>query len=749
MNYRRKLLPVILLLLGNILAIFIFLNFERSCNTDDDDLLEYANEIGDEIKKNITEEFDNTKRVVDNLKDSIEKRYSNSYDLFADTIRLKQELSQICVRAKHINGIEIGYENNREGDKNVFTVIYSHKINDSVECLNTNYVYADSIENCEEHTWFEPVLEKNNSEWVGPYLGAVGKKRFISYSASLQLLDSAFSNFHRKFVVSVDYSTTELYLFLNSIKSSRIGYPYILDKKGRFIAHPDNETKTLNSIAHLNNDKMLVSFADAIKNYDFSKGIDQIDPRDFYHENTVSKDKCWEMIFPLNINDWLLGFSVTDHQIISSPKFFNSQRNTYTLYALLFFMLVLITELLLIKRFIKETKMFLRLCSYAVSIALLIQLFFTFNYCLRYPIIELSDMELNKTAMLKDKIVANKSEEFYEMQNYDRWNFAMLLDNSRVEDFMDIFCQNNKKKIFSDLTKIPTGLYIQTIKFLDSHGAKLTGYVWQVCAQNSNGCGIIFPDAESCSMSLTDSQAVWQPNGTKAMFFRWYFAIEIREPFNYRVYPFDCNNLWIRLWSKDFDKNTLLTPDINSYLLFHPSFNPGIDKDIVVPGWNIEASYFSYKEKNYNTNFGANMDLTKSSFPELHYNIMLKRNHLDPIITRIIPLLVLLIMAFAILHMSKMKDALNVTIACSGLLFVAVFEHINLRKSLDMPGVMYMEYFYFTTYAFLLMVSVSGTINKKLATRFPNSILAGNFLKLLYWPLVLFLLLVFSVITFY
>ena len=118
---------------------------------------------------------------------------------------------------------------------------------------------------------------------------------------------------------------------------------------------------------------------------------------------------------------------------------------------------------------------------------------------------------------------------------------------------------------------------------------------------------------------------------------------------HYTEFPFDRQSVWIRLWHKKFSSNTVLVPDFKSYDSLNPRSLPGLERDIVLLGWEPERSYYDIREGRYNSNFGQSDYLSRNSMPELYFNIEVRRNFLNPFISHLFPLTVVLLMLFSII----------------------------------------------------------------------------------------------------
>ena len=84
----------------------------------------------------------------------------------------------------------------------------------------------------------------------------------------------------------------------------------------------------------------------------------------------------------------------------------------------------------------------------------------------------------------------------------------------------------------------------------------------------------------------------------------------------------------------------------------------------------------------------------------------------------------------------------------AALFFVVVVSHINLRASLAARGLVYLELFYFVMYAAILVVGVNSLLVAS-PNRVPLIHYRDNLIvRLLYWPVILAILLVMTIITF-
>lgn len=302
---------------------------------------------------------------------------------------------------------------------------------------------------------------------------------------------------------------------------------------------------------------------------------------------------------------------------------------------------------------------------------------------------------------------------------------------------------------------VPTGLFVQSITFISANDVRLTGYIWQKYHEvlhDGLHKGVVMPESESAEIkkAYADSQDHSQRIG-------WVFQVVLRQQFDYSRYPFSRENVWIQLWHQDFIRNVVLVPDLEAYKLTSPSALPGLLEALVLPGWDIENTFFSYRCQSYKTNFGLNDYSGLTNFPELYFNILIKTELTGPFVSHLLPLSVVFVLLFIILRLTPRENkelelfgfsTINVVTACAGFFLVVVFSHIGLRKELPAEGIIYLEYFYFASYASILFVA----INAFLFSHTDNYLIhyKDNLIpKLLFLPVSQFALLAATCYTFY
>ena len=303
--------------------------------------------------------------------------------------------------------------------------------------------------------------------------------------------------------------------------------------------------------------------------------------------------------------------------------------------------------------------------------------------------------------------------------------------------------------------KIKTGIYIQSLKFFNSSEVDITGYIWQryqdgihdTIKPGPSEVGFVLPEQVNSGNSITPREVYREHiNGEEVI--GWYFEATIRQPFEYKLYPFDHKTVWVRMWHNLFSKNIVLVPDFEAYTSTDPNKIFGIEKNIVMGTWNRENTYFDYKHSSYDTNFGISDYIGQTNFPELHYNFVIKRKFENAFIIYLLPVLLVATLLFAaLLTVSKKPDLVSMhgystsgfIGACSALFFVVMLAHIQLREQFSGSGIVYMEYFYILMYAYLVVAVVTTYMFSMGIAKWLTVIHYRDNLipKVAYWPMTL------------
>jgi hypothetical protein len=321
---------------------------------------------------------------------------------------------------------------------------------------------------------------------------------------------------------------------------------------------------------------------------------------------------------------------------------------------------------------------------------------------------------------------------------------SQLLDRDAVEQFLLANGARDRNGARRPLIRVPTGVYIRSIAFQSSTDVMVTGYVWQRYTDGVHdgiARGFSLPEAETTQGNQITELYRTKTAGEERI--GWQFAAKLRQHFSYSRYPFDRQEVWMRVRPAEFRPDIVLVPDFDGYPIMNPAALPGLTRELVLPGWQAQGSFFDYRLHAYTANFGLRTFRALEDSPELYFNVALRRLFIGPFVSSIVPLSVAVAMIFAVLVISTRRDkssslfgfsAESSLRSAAALFFVVSFQHVALRNSLASPVLMYFEYFYFTVYIAILLVSINAILfAAQLGVRFVEH--RENLVpKLLFWP---------------
>lgn len=343
--------------------------------------------------------------------------------------------------------------------------------------------------------------------------------------------------------------------------------------------------------------------------------------------------------------------------------------------------------------------------------------------------------------------------------NHYKLPVSQLINDASADAYLKYnWLEQPQAKASSEpMLKLKTGIYIQSLKFFNSTEVNLSGYIWQRYQDGvhddikpvKGDIGFVLPEQVDSGSSI-EPKEVYRHRSENLETIGWYFEATLRQPFKYTNYPFDHKTVWVRLWPKDFSRNIVLVPDYQAYKATGLEDIFGIEdgESLVLGTWERENTFFDYKPSKYNTNFGIDNYIGQEGFPELYYNIVIKRKFANAFIVHLLPLFLVSALLFAtLLTVSEQpeiadKHGFNTSGmigVCSALFFVVLLAHIQLREQFAGSGIVYIEYFYFLMYAVLVITAANTYLFCTQTASWLKFIHYNDNLipKVVYWPLVL------------
>ena len=306
--------------------------------------------------------------------------------------------------------------------------------------------------------------------------------------------------------------------------------------------------------------------------------------------------------------------------------------------------------------------------------------------------------------------------------------------------------------------RIPTGVYLQSFEFLSSNNVEMSGFVWQKYGPeipDSVQRGIVLPEQLADAYEPTEAWRV-ERDGVEEI--GWYFSGTFRQNFDDSLYPFDRQDIWLRIWASEPVSGVLLTPDFAAYRDLSPETLPGLDTGFVYGGWVPLRAHFSYDLLDYNTDFGLDYGFSDAPAPELYYNLAVARDAFDPLVEHLILETAIAILLFFLLvlmaYEAETQQRLGLTVfdlivASGGLLFAVILDHNAMRNAIESQQITYLEYFPLVLSVFIVLVVLSAVLRVQ-HWRVPLLGYTGDLVPVVaYWPALLGTLLVITLLVFF
>jgi hypothetical protein len=307
--------------------------------------------------------------------------------------------------------------------------------------------------------------------------------------------------------------------------------------------------------------------------------------------------------------------------------------------------------------------------------------------------------------------------------------------------------------------RIPTGIFLQSFEFLNSNNVEIAGFVWQTYGPDIPEHimrGVVLPEAVQEAYQAQEAWRVEGDDGTEQI--GWYFSGKFRQNFDYGLYPFDRQDIWLRIWSPEPTEGVLPVPDFGAYRDLTPRTLPGIDTQFVYGGWDPLSSEFSYDLVDYNVDFGLGYGFSSGPDPELYYNLSVERDFLGPMLEHLVLEAAIAILLFFLLllmaHDADLQDRIGLTIfdlivASGGLLFAVILDHNAIRNVVQSQQLTYLEWFPLILDVFIVLVVLTAVLRVK-RWRVPVIGYSGDLMPVAaYWPALIGSLLVVTLLVFF
>ena len=585
-----------------------------------------------------------------------------------------------------------------------------------------------------EQWYLEPLLD--GAMWSEPYVGKGQPESVVDYAVPFYRPGRDRESDAPSGIVYATMTLESVEEILEKHGASVSGYQFILSEKGRFITHPRQELvragSTIFELAWESGDTAL--FETAIHATKGERGV-------ISHLDPVTGEAAFVVYEPIPE----LGWSIVTVALRGQSADADYHRRMFMKLLFAALMTVLLIALFILGCLRWKSG---REWTYATIIAL--------TFLIGTPLVWKIEYEF-------PALEADQSEE--------------IVNQTSLRRFIDNYAKESERLKADAPIYVPTGMFIQSIEFTTANDVKVTGYIWQKYKRGVHddlSRGFVLPEAESPIIKEVYNRPLDDDGGADGLLSNiaigfkkddctkhdsndlgighkgcsqligWYFSTSIRQNFTYGAYPFDDQYVWMRLWHKDFDRNVVLVPDLASYKVTEPAALPGIETDFVLPGWSLRDSVFTYRRHGYNTNFGIDDYVGQDAFPELYFNVHIKREFLGPFVLHFLPQFVVAVMLFIILLMGSKEGekakwlgfaAKDIVRGSSVLIIVLIFAHSSLRRTIDSASLVYIEHFYMILYVYSLLIALNSVLFA--SSKFEFIQYKDNLIpKIIFWPVL-------------
>lgn len=570
-----------------------------------------------------------------------------------------------------------------------------------INYIKPKYAWYSNTLNKGPH-WGEPYLWSDSSVVTDPVVG------FFTPFYNPNSQDKS-----PRGIVYSEYSLSQIREVMKSLDLGRTGYGFIISETGTYLYHPNEEyfkaQANVFDLTYKQQDETLRAL--------IVKAL-QGTPVEANLTDKVTGQNSWLFLRTTNRNGWVVGIVFIQDEIL--PDSAVTRRKLIAL-SIAYLWFAVFLSILLFKAYRGGAKR-ISLVSFIVSILFVLNIGFVWNLVLR-------------------------ARTYTATRN-------LLLSETGVTQLLAPQIQLSKELNQEPPLTVPTGVLIKSFDFSSAKDAFVTGYIWQEYEDGVHdklSRGFVLPDAMEDSDYEVREDYRHKENGIETI--GWYFAYTFRMNFDFDYYPFDDKDLKIRILHKDFNRadlnrRVILTPSLKSYTVINPRTAPGVDQEMVLGEWYLRDSFFEYIFKTYNTNFGLLNTVPKTNFPELQFTVILQRSFLGLFISKLGPMIVVLTLLFAVLLVSNREQTIEVLGACAGFVFIVILDQVNVREQVITKGVVYLEYFYFVVYLYIFLVAINFIL-WSLNSNLPIIKYKNNFIfKSLYWPSMLKILLLITILVF-
>lgn len=648
-------------------------------------------------------------RVADALDETLLKisERATEYAKEVESIRSEAELLKSIRRESErfplIIGVTVAFEPGAFAGKDLYSPFYN-KARGEFQFVEETYDYTSR--ESDSAKWYTTVVDSGEARWSEPFFAEAAETMLVDYGVPLRNDDG-------EIIGIVDYaiSLNDFTHIVDEISVGEAGYGFTYDDTGAILSHP-NPAFLLQNVFQLRDGK-----DEAIL-----KSLREDREGVVAYDSTYTYKYSWFFFRELESTGWKSVLVFAEDDLLGASD--EGRRKLIRIGMGIGLLLIALLALFQGIDGFSRTELW-RLAT-LTSLVLIgnIVLIWYLNVTTDFSHFE-RDVERIVNETILSKYVEQNDEDLYKLIN-------------------------------AHYSEVPTGIFIESFE-LSSFDASIIGKIWMKYPKDlyeSVPPDFYFPDVSARETRGLVRHKLAEVEYDDYILVTWRFRVTLEQDFSYREFPFEQNDVALRILYPDFSKNVLLVPDLESYDILNPSVRPGLNPGISVPSSETIASYFTLSNTAFRSTLGNSGGV--KSYPTLTFHIGVKRIYLNPFIANIIPILIVALMMFVVLYVSSTKDrprvgltTMNVIQSSAGFLFILILAHVNERNRIETPEIAYIELFYFSMYMYitvqtLALAAMFQGVNWKLFQWEDNLIL-----KLSFWPLLLAIWFAFTLARFY
>ncbi len=657
--------------------------------------IEYGTQKNQEIKSNL----DSLTVLIENEMDSLSSFLVNnqpSVSSIENTLEICTKKFSSCL------GTTVAFEVNKSWTGDSLLSVYYDKSKDSTLRIDKIYNYTDKA--LKTAVWYTGVVKKKAGIWSEPYYAKAAKKLVVDYGHPI------LKNGELIGIVSYTISLKSFSDYLKKLSVGVAGYG-IITNDSVLISHPKID-RVLNK--ELSKKRLK-------ENPDFRQMRENESGHFEFFSNYTFEESS--LFYSRMKNGWILGLAINEHDILQGDgQFVQKVIKLTTSLSFLFVLIILFYSLI---KGIRNRHVWQISFLLAVLVVFNIILFWYLKY------------NFNAQSVLNNRL---------KIVNKNILNNLLEERNERLSQLQ-----------IEPAIQIPTGIQINEIDFQGAYDVALCGEIWQKIPNDFDVKEKTFDFPQKTPQGLAvRTNLLSKVKYEDYILYKYEFVAKLQIDFNYTSFPLDFRVINMQLRYPYSEQNVILIPDIESYNILDPSTKPGISHYINVPSAEITSSFFSLFKYQNKTDLSARAKKGLNDSLHLEFDVLVKRNILNPVITNILPILVIAVLIFLFPFTIQKKkgelvegSALSIIQASGGFFFILVLAHIQLRKNIMAPEILYLETFYIIMY---IIIAVIATLILMIVKTNKYQLLErdNNFaIKVAYWPFLLLLTLISSYIFLY